>query len=154
MKREFDQLQNKLEDSNEKFEEIKRSRDEYRKKFDKINENLEEIKQDRDQYRRKFEQANENLKESKREQDQYKKRSEQVNNNFDRDKQIKPNEIGRSSPVLKRNEDQHQNSMNMSSTSIKRPQSPTGDKRSPRSSAFNIRRDPDIREEPMKIESK
>lgn len=155
MKHAFDQLQNKFDQTNEKFEEIKRSRDEYRKKYEKINDNLEEIKEERNNYRKKFEQANENLEEIKRERDQLKKRLDQTNDNFQREKQIKPTQTGRSSPIPKRHEEQHSNPLNISSTSIKRSQSPIADeKRTPRSSAVNIRRDHDIFDEPIKTEAK
>ncbi len=126
MKHELDQLQDKLDQANEKLEEIKRDRDQYRKKLEQAHENLEEIKHDRNQYKKKLDQANEEIE------------------------RIKSHQTGRSSPVLKRHEEQNQNL----STSIKRPQSPIGEKRTPRSSTASVHRDSHSPEESRKPESK
>jgi chromosome segregation ATPase len=136
-----DQLRDKLKQANEDLEETKRDRNRLRDKLGQANENLEETKRDRDQYRKKFEQANDELKEIKR--DQFSKKSEQHNDSFEskqheHDKQLKLNQTGRSSPGLKHDEDRHRESPNLSTTRIKRPQSPTVDKQALRSSNTSL----------------
>jgi hypothetical protein len=64
---------------------------------------------------------------------------------------MKSNQTGRSSPAFKRDEEQHQSSTRLSSTPVKRPQSPI---EAPRSSMTNVRRDSHSPEELRKTESK
>jgi uncharacterized coiled-coil DUF342 family protein len=130
MKYELDQFREKFDHLNEKLDEIKRDRDQCRKKLEQTNENLVEIKHDRDQYRKKLEQTNEDLAEIKHERDKYKKKLDKATEDLEheREKQTKFNQNGLLSPGLKHDEKQYQNSLSLSSTPTKRPQSPIVEK--------------------------
>ncbi|CAF1073623.1 unnamed protein product [Rotaria sordida] len=121
------------------IEDLKEKRKNHENELKQINDNLEKNRRERDEYRKKFDQAKEELEDMKRE----------------RDKQTKLNQPGRSSPALKRDEEQqHRDSISSSTLRIKRPQSPIVENRSPRSSPDLIRRDSNASDEPTKYDSK
>jgi len=73
------------------FKQMRRERDKFRDKFDNIKEDLEEIKRERDHYRQKL---------------------NRITNDFDQgryehDRQEKFHQTGRSSPVLKRDDERY-----------------------------------------------
>ncbi|CAF2693425.1 unnamed protein product, partial [Rotaria sp. Silwood2] len=111
----------------------------YQNELEQTNENLDKIRREREEYRKKFDQA--------------KKELEDMQNELD--KQTKLNKGGRSSPALKRDEDQqHRDSISLSTMRVKRPQSPSVGNRTPRSPPSFIRLDSNSSEEPTKIDSK
>ncbi|CAF3674221.1 unnamed protein product [Rotaria sp. Silwood1] len=121
------------------IEDLKEKSKSSENKLEQINASLDKLRRERDRYREELDQANEKLEDMRR----------------DLDKQKNLNQIGRSSPVLKRDEQQqHRDSISLSTTRSKRSQSPIVENRTPRSPPNVIHRDSASSEEHTKSDSR